>query len=174
MNALESRIARLESIEAIRQLKHRYFMACDRKEPEAVRQCFVDGPIDIEYGRVDNFGCADDMVAVYTRYACESHIVEMHHAQNPVITLLSETEAQGVWGLYYYLINTQRDEVTQLGGFYEDRYRRERGEWKISASRCEVTSTQIMDLGEGLARVIFAGCQAPTEIDDPSHQVIEE
>ncbi|MBK7730848.1 MAG: nuclear transport factor 2 family protein [Gammaproteobacteria bacterium] len=34
--ALEHRIAVLEDIEAIRQLKHRYFFACDRKRPAAI------------------------------------------------------------------------------------------------------------------------------------------
>ena len=34
---LEQRIARLEAIDAIKQLKARYFFACDNKQPELVR-----------------------------------------------------------------------------------------------------------------------------------------
>ena len=37
---LEQRLSRLEAIEAIKQLKARYFHACDRKESAAVRDCF--------------------------------------------------------------------------------------------------------------------------------------
>ena len=41
---LEQRIARLEALEAIRQLKHRYLNACDLKEVESIRDCFATGP----------------------------------------------------------------------------------------------------------------------------------
>ena len=51
---LEQRLARLEAIEAIRQLKARYFQACDRKDPGAVRECFLPGAIDLRYGRIED------------------------------------------------------------------------------------------------------------------------
>jgi hypothetical protein len=167
---LEQRISRLEAIEAIKQLKAKYFLACDNKQPELVRSCFVDGDMVIDYGRVGSFTNADELVAIYTKYACEDHIVEMHHAQNPQVEITSDTQASASWGLYYYMIDTRQNTVTQLGGFYEDEYRREGGEWKISASCYRVTSTQLMDLSEGLAKVTFAGKEASTEIDDPSSQ----
>lgn len=47
------------------------------------------------------------------------------------------------------------------------------GEWKISETRYQVSSTQLLDLSEGLLRILFAGRQAPAEIDDPSLQVAE-
>lgn len=170
MSDLERRIARLEAIEAIRQLKHRYFHACDTKQPELVRECFLPGEIDLQYGRIGSFSDREAMLAVFTELACAEHIVEMHHGQNPQIEIADEDHATGTWGLYYYLIDTRRRQVTQLGGFYEDAYRRHEGEWRIAASRYEVTSTQLFDLGEGLARVIFAGRAAPVEVDDPSRQ----
>jgi hypothetical protein len=167
---LEQRIARLEAIDAIKQLKARYFFACDNKQPELVRSCFVDGDMVIDYGRVGRFSNADDMVAIYTKYACEDHIVEMHHAQNPQIEIISDTEARATWGLYYYMIDTRHNTVTQLGGFYEDEYCCVQGQWKISATAYRVTSTQLMDLSEGMAKVIFAGKEAPSGVDDPSRQ----
>jgi hypothetical protein len=167
---LEQRIARLEAIDAIKQLKARYFSACDNKQPELVRSSFVDGDIVIDYGRVGSFSNADDMVAIYTKYACEDHIVEIHHAQNPQIDIISDTEAHATWGLYYYMIDTRLNTVTQLGGFYEDEYCCVQGQWKISATAYRVTSTQLMDLSEGMAKVIFAGKEAPSGIDDPSRQ----
>ncbi len=167
---LEQRIARLEAIDAIKQLKAKYFFACDNKQADVVRGCFVDGDMVIDYGRVGSFTKADDMVAIYTKYACEPHIVEMHHAQNPQIKISSETQASATWGLYYYMIDTRRHTVTQLGGFYEDEYRCVDGEWKISKTTYRVSSTQLMDLSEGMATVIFTGREAPSEIDDPSLQ----
>lgn len=167
---LEQRIARLEAIESIKQLKYRYFYHCDQKKPEAVRACFADGPVKIEYGRVGNFETADAMVDVFARLACAEHIVEMHHAQNPQITIESDTEARAIWGIFYYLIDTQQNITTQLGGFYEDRYRRVNGEWKITATRFDVKSTQILAMHDDRVQSVFAGAQAPAELDDPTKQ----
>jgi hypothetical protein len=167
---LEQRLSRLEAIEAIRQLKARYFHACDTKQPEIVRECFAPGDIELRYGRIGNFNNREDMLAVFTELACQPHIVEMHHGQNPRIEVQDADNATGTWGLYYYLIDTGRQIVTQLAGFYEDAYARSDGQWRITRSRYEVTSTQIFDLSEGLARVTFAGGAAPVELDDPGKQ----
>ncbi|MEZ5573704.1 MAG: nuclear transport factor 2 family protein [Halioglobus sp.] len=167
---VEERIARLEAIEDIRQLKARYFHACDHKQPDIVRECFAAGDIDLRYGRIGNFGNREDMLAVFTELACQPHIVEMHHGQNPRIEVHDANNATGVWGLYYYLIDTRRQTVTQLAGFYDDTYLRHDGLWCITRSVYEVTSTQIFDLSDGLARVIFAGAAASVELDDPSKQ----
>lgn len=167
---VEQRLARLEAIEAIKQLKHRYFHACDTKQPDNVRDCFAPGDIDLQYGRIGSFTDREQMVAVFTELACQEHIVEMHHGQNPQIEVQGDDRAVGVWGLYYYMIDTRRNMVTQLAGFYDDGYARIDGQWLMVKSHYEVTSTQIFDLSEGMARVIFAGASAPVELDDPSQQ----
>lgn len=167
---LEERLGRLEAIEDIRQLKARYFHACDHKQPDVVRECFPPGPVDLRYGRIGNFSDREHMLAVFTELACQAHIVEMHHGQNPRIEVHDANHATGIWGLYYYLIDTRRCTVTQLAGFYDDAYTRCDGQWRITRSYYEVTSTQIFDLSEGLARVIFAGAAAPVELDDPNQQ----
>lgn len=167
---LEHRIQVLEDIEAIRQLKHRYFFACDSKRPAEVLACFAPGEVELDYGRVGRFSRAEDMVEVFTALACQPHIVEMHHAQNPQIRVLDTTRAEATWGLYYFMINTRDRSVTQLGGYYVDAYRKIDDEWKIAASTFHVTSTELLDLAEGMARVIFAGAAAPAAIDDPARQ----
>ena len=167
---VEQRLARLESIEAIRQLKARYFHACDNKQPDRVRECFVPGTIDLRYGRIGTFSDREQMVAVFTELACQEHIVEMHHGQNPRIEVHDANSATGIWGLYYFLIDTRQQTVTQLAGFYDDAYVRKDNQWLISRSHYEVSSSQIFDLTDGLARVIFAGRAAPVELDDPGRQ----
>ena len=168
--SLEQRIARLEAIEAIKQLKATYFYACDHKQPELVRQCYLDGPVELDFGRVGQFSHRDELVDVFTELACQPHIIEMHHAQNPRIQVEDEGRATGTWGLYYFLIETRQNLVTQLGGFYEDEYRCVGGDWKIAASTFTVTSTLLLDSSDELLKTLFAGHQAPVEIDDPNRQ----
>lgn len=167
---IEQRLARLEAIDAIKQLKYRYFHACDSKQPDRVRACFAEGPIDLQYGRIGEFADREQMLAIFTELACQDHIIEMHHGQNPQIEVLSDDSATGIWGLYYYMIDTRRNLVTQLAGFYEDAYAVRDGAWQITKSHYEVTSTQIFELEEGIVRAIFAGASAPVALDDPSQQ----
>jgi hypothetical protein len=159
--ALEKRLRRLEDIEEIRALKSRYFYCCDRKDPQGMRACFKDGPVYIDYGAVGKFDKADDLVKVFTALGCHDHMVEMHHGMNPQIELLEATRARGTWKLHYFLINTKDKNVTQLGGYYEDEYQVQKGAWKISRTQFVVTSTLAMDIGEGLAKVLFAGRAPP-------------
>jgi hypothetical protein len=157
---LASRIRALEDIEAIKRLKYDYFFFCDTKQPEKVRDCFMEGPIHIDYGRMGVFDHRDPLVALFTELACHDHMVEMHHAQNPRIDLVDECLARGSWGLYYYLIDTRERSVTQLGAYYDDEYRKVDGRWLISATVCKVNSTYLCDLSEHVARVLFAGSTA--------------
>ena len=48
--SIEERLAALEQIEAIKALKHRYFRACDAKDPDTFRACFIADGADIDYG----------------------------------------------------------------------------------------------------------------------------
>jgi hypothetical protein len=68
------------------------------------------------------------------------------------------------------MVNTRDRNVTQLGGYYIDEYRKIDGAWKISASAFHCTSTEVLDLADGMARVIFAGRTAPSALDDPTRQ----
>ena len=160
---LAERIQALEDREAIKRLKYDYFFFCDSKQPDKVRACFIDGPVHIDYGRVGIFTHRDELITVFTELACNEHMVEMHHAQNPRIDLIDERHAVGGWSLYYHLIDTRSNIVTQLGAVYEDEYLKIDGLWLISSTICKVTSTQVSDLSDHVARNLFAGRTLPNE-----------
>ena len=163
MNAkdLEERVQKLEDIEEIRALKSRYFHCCDQKDPAGMRACFKDGTCYIDYGAVGKFDNADALAKVFKEIGCHDHMVEMHHGMNPLIELLGQGRARGGWKLHYFLINTKDKTLTQLGGYYEDEYQVVNGAWKISRTRFVPTSTLAMDLGEGIAKILFAGRVPP-------------
>ncbi|MEH6551328.1 MAG: nuclear transport factor 2 family protein [Pseudomonadales bacterium] len=163
------RLQALEDIEAIKRLKYDYFFFCDHKQPNKVKDCFMEGEVKIDYGRIGCFDNRETLVAVFSQLACAENIVEMHHAQNPRIDVDGDS-ANGVWGIYYYMIDTLQNSVTQLGGYYEDEYRKIESNWKISATVFHVTSTVLTDIASGVANIIFAGGAAPAELDDPSKQ----
>lgn len=157
MSDIERRLQRLEDAEAIRTLKARYLFCCDRKDTRGMRACFADGPVEIDYGVIGTFDNADALVAVFKAVACHDHMVEMHHGMNPQIEVLDAASARGTWSLHYCLIDTQASRATQLAGYYEDRYRRDGGAWKIVATRFVATSTLAVDLADGNLKTLFAG-----------------
>jgi len=157
---LEQRIQRLEDIEAIKQLKARYLHACDRKQLDAIRDCFHPHEVSINYGAIGQFTDRDAFVSVYEQMACNNHIIDMHHGQNPQIQWLSNSTAQGVWDLYFFQINTKDDLQTQLAGFYEDQYIKHEEQWYIAATRFEITSSLITQGSSTGLNVFFAGQQA--------------
>ena len=154
---LEARIRALEDAEAIRSLKARYLACCDAKDPVGMRGCFADGPVKIDYGVIGCFETADPLVEVFKQIGCHPHMVEMHHGVNPQIKLLSADHAEGRWGLHYQLINTQDNTLTQLGAYYEDEYRKTAAGWKMSATRCVVTSTLVLKLSAEAVQALVIG-----------------
>ncbi|RJG10848.1 nuclear transport factor 2 family protein [Pseudomonas cavernicola] len=133
--SLEQRIVRLEALEAIRQLKHRYLNACDLKQVDSIRDCFAEGEVLIDYGPLGTFRERESFVALYRELACHDSVIDLHHGANPEIELLSATEASARWALWYFNIDANSGATRQLGGFYQDRYRLTGSGWKIVETR---------------------------------------
>jgi len=159
---LEERIARLEAIEDIKRLKARYWYACDHKDAEGVCDCFMDGPIEIDYaGSTGKVGHRDELRAVFEKGAPRASIVELHHGGPPRIEIVDETHAKGVWSLYYHLMDTERRVINHVGGYYHDEYTKVDGEWRISKTRFEVVSAVTYRAKDDAVRVLHAGAGLP-------------
>ena len=157
MDPIEKRLRRLEDLESISALKADYLACCDAKDPQGMRACFADGPVHIDYGVVGVFDRADPLVEVFRAVGCHPHMVEMHHGVNPRIELAGEDFARGRWSLHYQLINTLEHTLTQLGGTYDDEYRRTPQGWKISATRFVVTSMLVLKLDPAAISLLVEG-----------------
>ncbi|HJV27643.1 MAG TPA: nuclear transport factor 2 family protein [Aromatoleum sp.] len=137
---IEHRIARLEALEAIRQLKHRYLNACDLKEVESIRDCFAEGPIVVDYEGVGRFEDRDRFVALYQSLACHPRVLDSHHGANPEIELVDADSARGRWALAYFNVDAETGATRRLGLVYADEYRRINGHWKIVVTRTRLIS----------------------------------
>jgi len=138
---IEQRLARLEALEAIRQLKARYLNACDLKEVETIRDCFATGPVEIDYEAVGRFEDRDSFVALYASLACQPRVRDSHHGANPEIELLNGGQrARGRWALAYFNLDTETGATRQLGVVYDDEYRCDGGVWKIVTTRSRILS----------------------------------
>lgn len=137
LEELRQRVVRMEAIEAIKALKHRYWRACDAKNPQGFRECFIAKGASIDFGALGRFDDADGIAKVFESIALHQVdgkpvILDMHHGVLPDITLTSDTSAVGAWTLRFRQVNLINKTETVSTGEYSDEYVIENGEWKMS------------------------------------------
>jgi len=158
---LQQQLDTLLDTAAITRLKYRYLNACDRKQPERVEACFAPGPVDINFGHIGHFERREDFVAVFRELGCHPHIVDLHHAQNPLVDIVDIDRAEAQIALHFHSLNTRDKTAFQLAGHYEDEYRRIDGEWLISRSHFLVNWVEMRDFSGDSDVVTYAGNSMP-------------
>ena len=155
---IEQRLNRLEAIEQIKALKHRYLRASDNKDVAGFRAAFIRKGAVIDYGPMGSYPDADGIAEVFQKVALakddESHtILDMHHAVHPDITVTGDDTAEGRWSLRFRQIDLKARTETIAAMEYLDRYVVEDGQWKISYSKSMPLWTLTRPLGEVTALV---------------------
>ncbi|EQB13595.1 nuclear transport factor 2 family protein [Novosphingobium lindaniclasticum] len=160
LEEVAARLATLEDKEAIRSLKARYLRACDLKQPEVVRDCFIP-TARIAYDGFPEFGDRDAFIEVFRQMACQPGVYDIHHATNWEIDLVGPDEARGLWSLNFRTILMNARHVSRLAVEYEDVYRRQAGQWFIAETVSRITSLITEEIAEdGALRVVAYG-EAP-------------
>lgn len=153
---LEERVAALEAVEQIKALKYRYLRACDRKDADAFRDCFVAEGASMDYGPTGSFEDRDALTEVFRsvglamadgRYV----VLDMHHAMHPVIELLGDGRAKGAWTLRFRQVDRVAGTESVSAIEYDDRYETEDGRWLIRSSHVTVLWRIARPLPEGVA-----------------------
>ena len=138
---IEQRLDRLESIEAIKQLKARYCAGCDDDhDPDTLVDLFLpDGVWEAtSNGRYEG---ADAIRGFFAELRASGRIKNSaHHALNPIIEVNGD-EATGHWRLIMlYTANLPDGDVQYLRiiGWYRETYRRTNGQWRFRTLFCQV------------------------------------
>jgi uncharacterized protein (TIGR02246 family) len=122
----------MDDIEAIKQLKARYFRCMDTRDWEAMRSVFTD---DVVVDTVAAGGSivsgADEFVAFLKETL--SGTVTVHHGHMPEINLSSPTTATGIWALKDLVIWPNGMRMDGYGHYHE-KYEKVGGEWRIKSS----------------------------------------
>lgn len=127
----------LDRIEQIKSLKHRYLRACDGKDPDLFRACFIKRGAIMDFGPLGKHDDADPVAEIFRQVALREEageflILDMHHAFHPEITIIDKSHATGRWTLAFRQVDVSARTETIASMEYEDRYVVEDGEWKIS------------------------------------------
>ena len=129
----------LLEIEAIKQLKARYFRFMDTKRWDDFASVFSeDAEIDVsddagpELGHVRGAGA----IADYIRSAVD-HARTVHHGHMPEIQITGPDKAEGVWAMFDYVEFPGDDGPRGLRGYghYFEQYTKSQGGWKIRSMK---------------------------------------
>jgi hypothetical protein len=127
----------LLDIEAIKQLKARYFRFVDIEDFAAFRQLFTDdADFDVEGNLIHGAGA---FIARVVQHHTNAEVRSVHHGHMPEIELTSATTAQGTWAMVDYVDRIWNDEgrreAFQGYGHYEETYTKDDGAWRISSMK---------------------------------------
>ena len=137
---LEQRIQCLEDIEAIKQLKARWWFSCDIRDTAGMRDCFDEDDFEIDFGFIGRFTDMNAFIEIFESLACHPSHIDMHHGLAPEITILDSQTAQGRWRMRFQLLETELKQVQLMSGFYEDQYVKLGDDWKMRKSKYTLMS----------------------------------
>ena len=146
-------LQRLCDIEAIKQLKARYFRLMDQKKWDEWAMVFAkDAHLVVPEGGVDERGRTAVVASV-------SGVLEgvrtVHHGHMPEIEITGADTARGTWAMFDYVEFPSNAKGERLGlqgyGHYTEQYVREDGEWRIAS--LHLSRLRIDPLGGGLPGV---------------------
>ena len=120
----------MDDLEAIRQLKARYFRTLDTKDWAGMRQVFTD---DVVVDTTQDTGGsvvtgADDFMTFLR--AVIGDVTTVHHGHTPEIEVTSATTAAGIWAMEDMLRWPDGREMHGYGHYHET-YEKAGGAWRI-------------------------------------------
>ena len=148
---LEARLKRIEDIEAIRRLKHRYASYCDDGyDADRLGELFLENAV-WDGGMLGRFEGA----AAIRRFfqACSKTVpFAIHQVTNEILDVDGD-RATGRWYLWEPLVFAKGDQAMWLAGRYDDVYRRVNGEWRFETVTIEVRMLSPYDRGFANVRI---------------------
>jgi hypothetical protein len=137
-DALRRDVQALLDIEAIKRLKHAYFRGLDSANLELLATLFHP-EVQVHFVGGDYEWRLDGREQYVETIAANFHanVVAQHTGNHPEITLLSATEAEGIWYLHDDFYDMAKMLFTTGSAFYHDRYEKVDGRWLIRSTRYE-------------------------------------
>ncbi len=128
---------RLWDIEQIKQLKARYFRYLDTKDWDAFETLFTDDCVHYLPQESAKVAMSNEEYFADLKSMLGGGITT-HHGHMPEISLLSDTEAEGIWAMFDYVQTELPSGPLSIQGYghYFETYRKgPDGSWRISSKR---------------------------------------
>jgi hypothetical protein len=141
----------LIALEEIRAVKHRYLRCVDLKLWDEIAGVFT-ADATASYGTPAMGGqqialTGRDAIVDFLKTNMGPGIISVHHASQPEITIDGDT-ATGTWCFQDTIIATEYRVAIHGAAFYEDRYARDAGQWRIAHTGYQRTYEAMMSLAD--------------------------
>jgi len=126
----------MDDVEAIKQLKARYFRLMDTKDWAGFRALFTpDVRVDVSGDGAGVYEGLDVFMAMLEPTLRE--VVTVHHGHTPEIEITSPTTATGIWAMEDHLRFPPGGPVGELHGYghYHETYVKLDGDWRIKSTK---------------------------------------
>ena len=160
LKRLERELQVLKDIEAIKQLKGKYFRCLDCKLWDDLAECFAEDATTSYSGGKYSFN-GRDAIMKFFRENMPASMVSMHQGHHPEIEITGETTAKAIWGFEDYLIIKQANMGLRGAAFYRDEYVKIKGHWKIKHTGYNRIFEEVWDRGETKSCRITADMHEP-------------
>lgn len=137
----------MDDVEAIKQLKARYFRTMDTKDWDGMRRVLAD---DVTVDTTASGGGIVEGADTFMTFLRETigDVVTVHHGHMPEIELTSSRTAVGIWAMEDRLRWPNGAEMQGFGHYHET-YEKTDGAWRIRTS----TLTRLrVDVGDATER----------------------
>lgn len=132
----------MDDIEAIRQLKARYFRTMDTKDWGEMRQVFTEDVVMDTSEAGGNVSQGVDAFMGFLEEALDG-AVTVHQGHMPEIELTSETTATGIWALHDVVIWPNGMRLDGYGHYHETYAKGDDG-WRIASSKLTRLHTDVV------------------------------
>ncbi len=126
----------MDDIEAIKQLKARYFRLLDTKDWSGYREVFTpDVHVDVSDAGGGVYDGVDEFLAMLEPTLRD--VVTVHHGHTPEIEITSPTTATGIWAMEDLLRFPPGGPIAELHGYghYHERYAKLDDGWRIASTK---------------------------------------
>ncbi|HVJ99163.1 MAG TPA: nuclear transport factor 2 family protein [Acidimicrobiia bacterium] len=123
----------MDDVEAIKQLKARYFRTMDTKDWPGMRAVFTDDVVmDTSESGGGVITGADEFIAFLSETLAD--VVTVHHGHMPEIEITSPTTATGIWSMEDMLRWPNGMELHGYGHYHETYAKTDEG-WRIASTK---------------------------------------
>jgi hypothetical protein len=129
---LTDQLADLLEIEAIKQLKARYFRLMDTKQWDAWGEVFSP-EARLQWGESEEDAAAGRANIVAAVRGAIQQAVTCHHGHTPEISIVDSEHATGIWSMFDRVDHPSY--LLEGYGHYTEEYVKIEGEWKIDRTR---------------------------------------
>lgn len=133
----------LIDLEAIKRLKYAYLRCLDQKLWDEMVDLFTEDAVAAYSGGKYRFEGRDEIIDFLRRSMGADTFHSSHRVHHPEIDLHGDGTADAVWAMDDVVVMTDWNLTVRGAAFYEDRYRKDDGRWRITSTGYKRTYEEI-------------------------------